>query len=243
MGMGRTNQRFQQGGPVTAPRWSPAQAAAWRGRQAAPPPDISLPRWGAPQTGMPGAPGAIGPAGPGAIGAIGPAGPDISLPRWGAPQPPSVGIPPMGPPAKPWQPPAGGMPPVGIPPMGPPRRPWQPPAGGVQPLPGLQPIYGSPPPDISLPRWGAPQPPAGRLPPLDPYDPGRGIPNPPVPSPSPWAGRVSGLERPGATRDWRNQQWTMGGAGPNQWTDRLGRGWGRNDGGLTSLYWPGGRVY
>ena len=152
MGMGRTNQRFQQGGPVNAPRWSPAQQEAWRGRQAAPPPDISLPRWGAPQA-------------------------------------PPVGIPPMGPPAKPWQPPAG------------------------------------------------------RLPPLDPYDPGRGIPNPPVPSPSPWAGRVSGLERPGATRDWRGQQWTMGGAGPNQWTDRLGRGWGRNDGGLTSLYWPGGRVY
>jgi len=235
MGMGRTNQRFQQGGPVNAPRWSSAQQEAWRGRQAAPPPDISLPRWGAPQTGMPGAPGAIGaigPGAPGAIGATGPAGPDISLPRWGAPQPPPVGIPPMGPPAKP----------------------WQPPAGGLQPLPGLQPIYGSPPPDISLPRWGAPQtppvgmppmgqPPAGRLPPLDPYDPGRGIPNPPVPSPSPWAGRVSGLERPGATRDWRGQQWTMGGAGPNQWTDRLGRGWGRNDGGLTSLYWPGGRVY
>ena len=211
MGMGRTNQRFQQGGPVNAPRWSPAQQEAWRGRQAAPPPDISLPRWGAPQA-----------------------------------------------------------PPVGIPPMGPPAKPWQPPAGGLQPLPGLQPIYGSPPPDISLPRWGAPQPPPvgmppmgqplpprrpwqppaggipnppGRLPPLDPYDPGRGIPNPPVPSPSPWAGRVSGLERPGATRDWRGQQWTMGGAGPNQWTDRLGRGWGRNDGGLTSLYWLGGRVY
>ena len=208
MGMGRTNQRFQQGGPVNAPRWSPAQQEAWRGRQAAPPPDVSLP-------------------------------------RWGAPQPPPVGIPPMGQPL----PPIGGMPPMG-----------QPPAGGLQPLPGLQPIYGSPPPDISLPRWGAPQappvgippmgppakpwqPPAGRLPPLDPYDPGRGIPNPPVPSPSPWAGRVSGLERPGATRDWRGQQWTLGGAGPNQWIDRLGRGWGRNNGGLTSLYWPGGRVY
>ena len=170
MGMGRTNQRFQQGGPVTAPRWSPAQQEAWRGRQAAPPPDISLPRWGAPQA-----------------------------------------------------------PPVGIPPMGPPAKPWQPPAGGLQPLPGLQPIYGSPPPDISLPRWGAPQaPPVGM---------------PPMGQPTQWPSHVSGREAPGATRDWRGQQWTMGGAGPNQWTDRLGRGWGRNDGGLTSLYWPGGRVY
>ena len=234
MGMGRTNQRFQQGGPVTAPRWSPAQAAAWRGRQAAPPPDISLPRWGAPQA------------------------PPVGIPPMGPPrqpwQPPDVGIPPMGPPAKPWQPPTGGMPPVGIPPMGPPRqpwqppdvgiprRPWQPPAGGVQPLPGLQPIYGSPPPDISLPRWGAPQPPAGGMPPWQ--QPGGALqPLMPMPGGMWGMGRISGREAPGATRDWRGQQWTMGGAGPNQWTDRLGRGWGRNNGGLTSLYWSGGRVY
>ncbi len=200
MGMGRTNQRFQQGGPVTAPRWSPAQQEAWRGRQAAPPPDISLPRWGAPQA-----------------------------------------------------------PPVGIPPMGPPAKPWQPPAGGLQPLPGLQPIYGSPPPDISLPRWGAPQPPPVGIPPMGPPMPPwqqpapwqppaggmppMGQPLPPMGQPTQWPSHVSGREAPGATRDWRGQQWTMGGAGPNQWTDRLGRGWGRNDGGLTSLYWPGGRVY
>ena len=194
MGMARTNQRFQQGGPVNAPRWSPAQQEAWRGRQAAPPPDISLPRWGAPQA-----------------------------------------------------------PPVGIPPMGPPAKPWQPPAGGLQPLPGLQPIYGSPPPDISLPRWGAPQPPPVGIPPMGPPRrpwlppaggmPPMGQPLPPMGQPTQWPSHVSGREAPGATRDWRGQQWTMGGAGPNQWTDRLGRGWGRNDGGLTSLYWPGGRVY
>ena len=113
--------RFQQGGPVAAPRWSPAQAAAWGAQQTAPPP------------------------------------------------------------------------------IGSPIRNTPPPGGA--PIPSMP--------------WGQ-----------------KGYPH-----------RVSGREAPGDIRNWRNQQWTLGGAGPNQWSDRFGRGWGRNNGGLTSLYWPGGRVY